>query len=93
MRATVAELKNAVRLFSLLSAASNLHVHGFDEKKIETHVGYCKHLLEAAKVHCEAAEREDQQNKQRIELARQVTLAEENRRKAEEQRKYQVSSL
>lgn len=93
MRATVAELKNAVRLFSLLSAASNLHVHGFDEKKIETHVGYCKHLLEAAKVHCEAAEREDQQNKQRLELARQVTLAEENRRKAEEQRKYQVSFL
>lgn len=93
MRATVAELKNAVRLFSLLSAASNLHVHGFDEKKIETHVGYCKHLLEAAKVHCEAAEREDQQNKQRLELARQVILAEENRRKAEEQRKYQVSSL
>lgn len=93
MRATVAELKNAVRLFSLLSAASNLHVHGFDEKKIETHVGYCKHLLEAAKVHCEAAEREDQQNRQRLELARQVTLAEENRRKAEEQRKYQVSSL
>lgn len=90
VRATVAELKNAVRLFSLLSAASNLHVHGFDEKKIETHVGYCKHLLEAAKVHCEAAEREDQQNKQRIELARQVTLAEENRRKAEEQRKYQL---
>ncbi|KAL3332402.1 hypothetical protein AABB24_032798 [Solanum stoloniferum] len=90
VRATVAELKNAVRLFSLLSAASNLHVHGFDEKKIETHVGYCKHLLEAAKVHCEAAEREDQQNKQRIELARQVTLAEENRRKVEEQRKYQL---
>ncbi|XP_055824765.1 protein CTR9 homolog [Solanum dulcamara] len=90
VRATVAELKNAVRLFSLLSAASNLHVHGFDEKKIETHVGYCKHLLEAAKVHCEAAEREDQQNKQRLELARQVTLAEENRRKAEEQRKYQL---
>nr|XP_018625186.1 protein CTR9 homolog isoform X2 [Nicotiana tomentosiformis] len=90
VRATVAELKNAVRLFSLLSAASNLHVHGFDEKKIETHVGYCKHLLEAAKVHCEAAEREDQQNKQRLELARQVILAEENRRKAEEQRKYQL---
>ncbi|MCD7447165.1 Protein CTR9, partial [Datura stramonium] len=90
VRSTVAELKNAVRLFSLLSAASNLHVHGFDEKKIETHVGYCKHLLEAAKVHCEAAEREDQQNKQRLELARQVTLAEENRRKAEEQRKYQL---
>ncbi|CAN4084659.1 unnamed protein product [Withania somnifera] len=90
VRSTVAELKNAVRLFSLLSAASNLHVHGFDEKKIGTHIGYCKHLLEAAKVHCEAAEREDQQNKQRLELARQVTLAEENRRKAEEQRKYQL---
>ncbi|KAK4368595.1 hypothetical protein RND71_012387 [Anisodus tanguticus] len=49
-----------------------------------------EHLLEAAKVHCEAAEREDQQNKQRLELARQVILAEENRRKAEEQRKYQL---
>ncbi|CAK9141000.1 unnamed protein product [Ilex paraguariensis] len=90
VRATVAELKNAVRLFSLLSVASNLHFHGFDEKKIETHVGYCKHLLEAAKVHCEAAEREDQQNKQRLELARKVIVAEENRRKAEEQRKFQL---
>lgn len=91
MRSTVSELKNAVRMFSQLSAASNLHFHGFDEKKIETHVNYCKHLLEAAKVHCEAAEREEQQNKQRIELARQVSLAEEARRKAEEQRKFQVS--
>ncbi|XP_059634757.1 protein CTR9 homolog [Cornus florida] len=90
VRSTVAELKNAVRVFSQLSAASNLHFHGFDEKKIETHVGYCKHLLEAAKVHCEAAEREEQQNKQRQELARQVTIAEEARRKAEEQRKFQL---
>ncbi|KAL8119913.1 hypothetical protein AgCh_017146 [Apium graveolens] len=90
VRATVAELTNAVRLFSQLSAASNLHIHGFDEKKIETHVGYCKHLLEAAKVHLEAAEREDQKIKERQELARQVTLAEENRRKAEEQKKLQL---
>ncbi|KAK3040389.1 hypothetical protein RJ639_026794 [Escallonia herrerae] len=90
VRSTVVELKNAVRLFSQLSAASNLQFHGFDEKKIETHVGYCKHLLEAAKVHCEAAEREDQQNKQRIELNRQVNMAEEIRRKAEEQRKVQL---
>ncbi|GJU81119.1 protein CTR9 [Tanacetum coccineum] len=70
VRATVAELKNAVRLFSQLSAATNLQIHGFDEKKIETHVGYCKHLLEAAKVHCDAVELEDQQNKHRLELAR-----------------------
>ncbi|KAK9275357.1 hypothetical protein L1049_022621 [Liquidambar formosana] len=90
VRSTVAELKNAVRVFSQLSAASNLHIHGFDEKKIDTHVGYCKHLLDAAKVHCEAAEREEQQNRQRLELARQVTLAEEARRKAEEQRKFQL---
>lgn len=90
VRATVAELTNAVRLFSQLSAASNLHIHGFDEKKIETHVGYCKHLLEAAKVHLDAAEREDQKIKERQELARQVTLAEENRRKAEEQKKLQL---
>ncbi|XP_057971236.1 protein CTR9 homolog isoform X2 [Malania oleifera] len=90
VRSTVAELKNAVRIFSQLSAASNLHFHGFDEKKIDTHVGYCKHLLEAAKVHCEAAEREEQQNRQRLELARQVSLAEEARRKAEEQKKFQL---
>ncbi|KAL6984578.1 Protein CTR9 [Sarracenia purpurea var. burkii] len=90
VRSTVSELKNAVRVFSQLSAASNLQFHGFDEKKIETHVNYCKHLLEAAKVHYEAAEREEQQNKQRIELARQVALAEEARRKAEEQRKFQM---
>ncbi|KAJ6792120.1 protein CTR9-like protein [Iris pallida] len=90
VRSTVAELKNAVRIFSLLSAASSYHTHGFDEKKIETHVEYCKHLLDAAKVHCEAAEREEQQNRQRLEVARQVSLAEEARRRAEEQRKFQA---
>ncbi|KAK6152003.1 hypothetical protein DH2020_014638 [Rehmannia glutinosa] len=90
VRATVAELKNAVRLFSLLSAASNLHFHGFDEKKIETHVAYCKHLLEAATVHCELAEREEMQNMQRLEVMRQMELADETRRKAEEQRKVQM---
>ncbi|XP_027339223.1 protein CTR9 homolog isoform X2 [Abrus precatorius] len=90
VRATVAELQNAVRVFSQLSAASNLHIHGFDEKKIDTHVGYCNHLLTAAKVHLEAAEREEQQVRQRQELARQVALAEEARRKAEEQRKFQM---
>ncbi|KAK1304390.1 hypothetical protein QJS10_CPB11g01070 [Acorus calamus] len=90
VRSTVSELRNAVRIFSQLSAATSYHFHGFDEKKIETHVGYCKHLLDAAKVHCEAAEREEQQNRQRLEVARQVTLAEEARRKAEEQRKVQM---
>ncbi|KAH1209488.1 Protein CTR9 [Glycine max] len=90
VRATVAELQNAVRVFSQLSAASNLHIHGFDEKKIDTHVGYCNHLLSAAKVHLEAAEHEEQQVRQRQELARQVALAEEARRKAEEQRKFQM---
>ncbi|GAU27975.1 hypothetical protein TSUD_373700 [Trifolium subterraneum] len=90
VRATVAGLQNAVRIFSQLSAASNLHIHGFDEKKIDTHVGYCTHLLSAAKVHLEAAEREEQQIRQRQEVARQVALAEEARRKAEEQRKIQM---
>lgn len=90
MRLTVTELQNAVRIFSQLWATSNLHIHGFDQKKIDTHVGYCKHLLEAAKVHRDAAEREEQQNRQRLELARQVSLAEEARRKADEQRKFQV---
>ncbi|GLT98776.1 hypothetical protein SLE2022_162590 [Rubroshorea leprosula] len=88
VRSTVAELENAVRVFGQLSAASNLHLHGFDEKKINTHVEYCKHLLEAAKVHREAAEREEQQNRQKQEAARQLALAEEARRKAEEQRKF-----
>jgi RNA polymerase-associated protein CTR9 len=90
VRSTVDELENAVRLFSQLSAASNLYFNGFDEKKINTHVEYCKHLLEAAIVHREAAEREEQQNRQRLDLARQMALAEEARRKAEEQRKFQV---
>ncbi|XP_076890630.1 protein CTR9 homolog [Bidens hawaiensis] len=90
VRATVAELKNAVRLFSQLSAASNLQFHGFDEKKIETHVGYCKHLLEAAKVHCDAAELEDQQNRHRLELARQAAIREEESRLAEEQKKVKL---
>ncbi|KAL0904760.1 hypothetical protein M5K25_026909 [Dendrobium thyrsiflorum] len=90
VRATVTELKNAVRVFSQLSAASSYHSHGFDEKKIRTHVEYCKHLLDAAKVHCEAAEREEQQNRLKLEAVRQDSLAEEARRKADEQRKYQL---
>nr|XP_043614945.1 protein CTR9 homolog [Erigeron canadensis]XP_043614946.1 protein CTR9 homolog [Erigeron canadensis]XP_043614947.1 protein CTR9 homolog [Erigeron canadensis] len=90
VRATVAELQNAVRVFSQLSAASNLQFHGFDEKKIETHVGYCKHLLEAAKVHCDAAELEDQQNRHRLELARQAAIREEESRLAEEQKKVKL---
>jgi RNA polymerase-associated protein CTR9 len=83
VRSTIAELENAVRLFSHLSAASNLHFHGFDEKKIDTH----------AKPHLEAAIREEQQIRQRQEVARQVALAEEARRKAEEHRKFQVCLL
>ncbi|KAG0481697.1 hypothetical protein HPP92_012555 [Vanilla planifolia] len=52
----------------------------FMRKKIETHVEYCEHLLDAAKVHCEAAEREEQQNRQRLEVARQL-----ERRKQEDE--------
>ncbi|KAL5714525.1 Protein CTR9 [Ranunculus cassubicifolius] len=90
VRSTVSELKNALRIFTQLSATSSNPVHGFDEKKIQTHVDYCEKILGAAKIHCDAAEREEQQNRQRLEVARQVTLAEEARRKAEEQRKYQL---
>ena len=81
-------LKKYVCKFPVIS---DLHVHGFDSKKIQTHVQYCSHLLEAAKVHREAAEQEELQNRQRLEVARQAALAEEARRKAEEQRKYQVT--
>lgn len=77
-------------MFKQLCGCTYYHSHGFDDKKFGTHVEYCQHLLEAAKVHCEAAEREEQQTRQRLELARQVSLAEEARRKAEEQRKLQV---
>lgn len=90
VRATVTELQNAIRVFSLLSVASTYHSHGFDERKIETHVEYCKHLLDAAKVHRDAAEQAEQQNKQKLEVARQIALAEEARRRAEEQRKFQL---
>lgn len=92
MRATVTELGNAVRVFKQLSAASNLHVHGFDEKKIDTHVEYCQHLLDAARVHLKKAEHDEQQNRHKQEALRQMALAEEARRKAEEQRKLQVHS-
>ncbi|KAK4754413.1 hypothetical protein SAY87_002517 [Trapa incisa] len=90
VRSAVAELKNAIQIFSQLSAAANLHFHGFDEKKIATHLEYCKHLLDAARIHCEDAQREEEQVRQRQELARQVALAEDARRKAEEQRKRQL---
>lgn len=80
-------------MFRQLCGCTYYHSHGFDDKKFGTHVEYCQHLLEAAKVHCEAAEREEQQTRQRLEVARQVSLAEEARRKAEEQRKLQVFNL
>ncbi|KAK4415750.1 protein CTR9 [Sesamum alatum] len=38
VRTIVGELKNAIRLFNLLCASSNLHFHGLDEKKIQTHL-------------------------------------------------------
>ncbi|KAM6583619.1 hypothetical protein CsatB_010621 [Cannabis sativa] len=92
VRLTVSELGNAVRVFKQLSAsaASNLHFYGFDEKKIDTHVEYCKHLLEAARVHLKNAEHEEQKNRHKQEALRQMALAEEARRKAEEQRKFQL---
>ncbi|CAI0387866.1 unnamed protein product [Linum tenue] len=90
VRSAIVELENAVRVFSQLSAGANLQIHGFDEKKINTHVDYCKHLLEAAKVHLEVAEREEQQKLQKEEAERQMSLAEKARRKAEEQRKFQL---
>lgn len=90
MRTAVAELEVAISVFRQLAAAFNQNIHGIDEKKIDTHVSYCKHLLEAAKVYREAAEIEEQQSRQRLELARQVSLAEDARRKAEEQKKLQM---
>jgi RNA polymerase-associated protein CTR9 len=51
-------------------------------------VEYCKHLLDVAKVHCDAAEQVEQQTKQRFEVTRQIALADEARRRAEEQRKF-----
>ncbi|KAL2624333.1 hypothetical protein R1flu_008578 [Riccia fluitans] len=90
VRQSVAELKNALRLFSQLSGVAASHGHGFDQKKVDMHVEYCKHLLDAAKVHLEAAEREEQQNRQKQEVARQLHQAEEARRKAEEERKQQM---
>ncbi|GAB2291884.1 Protein CTR9 [Dionaea muscipula] len=90
VRETVSELKNAIRVFSQLSAASSLQLHAFDKKKIDTHVGYCKHVLETARIHCEAAEREDWKNKQRAELAHQAAVAKEAARRAEEEEKLQL---
>lgn len=90
VRQSVSELKNALRLFSQLSGMTGHHSHGFDGKKVEMHVEYCKHLLDAAKVHLEAAEREEQQNRQKQEVARQLAMAEEAKRKAEEERKIQL---
>lgn len=80
-------------MFSLLSVASTYHSHGFDERKIETHVEYCRHLLDAAKVHRDAAEQAEKQTKQKLEVTRQIALADEARRRAEEQRKFQVLLL
>ena len=47
-------------------------------------------MLEAARVNLTAAEVEEQKIRQKQEVARQMAIAEEARRKAEEQRKFQV---
>lgn len=90
VRQAVFELKNALRLFDQLAGVEDQKVHGFDEKKLDMHGEYCKHLLDAAKVHLEAAEREEQQQRQKQEVARQVAVAEEARRKAEDERRLQL---
>ncbi|KAL9264331.1 CTR9-like protein [Drosera capensis] len=88
-RLMVSELENAIRVFSLLSAASNLQLHTFDKKKIDTHLGYCKHIIETAKIHRKAAESEDKMNKERAKLAHEAAVAKEAARKAEEEEKLQ----
>lgn len=90
VRQAVFELKNALRLFGQLAGVKDKQVHGFDEKKLDMHGEYCKHLLDAAKVHLEAAEREEQQLRQKQEVARQLAMAQEARRKAEEERRLQL---
>ena len=49
----VKDQKNALRVCSHLPTMTYYHSHGFDEKKIE---------VDAAKIHMEVAEREEQQN-------------------------------
>ncbi|KAE8718527.1 hypothetical protein F3Y22_tig00110013pilonHSYRG00471 [Hibiscus syriacus] len=78
VRSAVAELENVVRMFSQLFAASNLLLHGFDEKKINIHVEYCKHLLEAAKVY---------QVRRKAEEQRKCLL--ERRKQEDEQKRFQ----
>ena len=90
VRQSVLELKNALRLFSQLAGVVDQYMYGFDLKKLEMHSEYCKHLLDAAKVHLEAAEREEQQVRQKQEVARQLAVAEDARRKAEEERRLQL---
>jgi RNA polymerase-associated protein CTR9 len=86
----VIELENAIRVFSLLPVALTYHSSGLDERKMETHVEYCKHLLDVAKVHRDAAGQVEQQTKQRLEVTHQIALADEARRRAEEQRKFHL---
>ena len=90
VRLSVLELKNALRIFSQLAGVVDQYMYGFDLKKLEMHGEYCKHLLDAAKVHLEAAEREEQQSRQKQEVARQLAVAEDARRRAEEERRLQL---
>ena len=81
----ILEVKSALKLFSQLAAGVDVDqgTHGFDLKKVNMHGEYCKHLLDAAKVHLEAAEREEQLQAQQKQV---VAVAEDARRKDEEQR-------
>eukprot|EP01018_Ginkgo_biloba_P001947 Gb_27659 [translate_table: standard] len=76
-RQAVSELKNTLCLFNQLSAVTRHHSRGFDEKKIEIHVEYCKHLLDITKVHQEVVEGEEQQTRQKLELAHNDTPKDE----------------
>ena len=89
VRQAILELKSALRLFSQLAAGvdvdqdGHIIMCGFDLKKVNMHGEYCKHLLDAANVHLEAAERAEKLQARQKQV---VAMAEDSRRKDEEQR-------
>lgn len=87
VRQAILELKSALRLFSQLAAGvdvdqDNRIMCGFDLKKVNIHGEYCQNLLDAAKVHLEAAERGEKLQARQKQV---VAVAEDARRKDEEQ--------
>lgn len=93
LRHAVSELKSAIRLFTqlmVLGEQPGQATHGFERKKLDSHMGYCKHLLQGGKLHLENAERVENAEKLKAEAERQRQAAKAAKQREEEEARAQA---